>query len=125
MKYMIKPLESHCINYLLENLNAENVFTVIQFCVNCATDKQLMDECKEFIRTKTEAVLKADSFTEISRACLTLLLRQNSLNVAECALFEAVCFSFLLKLNLKYGTIPIFILSVDESVTIIYNNITC
>ena len=92
MKYMIKQLETLCINYLLNNINAENVFTILQFCIDCETDSELMDTCKEFIRKKTESVLKADSFLEISHKCLTLLLEQNSLNISEVNLFEAVGF---------------------------------
>ena len=92
MKYMIKPLESFCLDYLLENLSAENVFTISQFCIDCVSDSRLLVECKKFIRKHTEAVLKAESFPKISHKCLTLLLRQNCLNVAEVQLFEAVCF---------------------------------
>ena len=89
---MIKQLESLCINYLLSNINAENVFTILQFCIDCKTDSELMDSCRRFIRNKTESVLKADSFLEISHKCLTLLLEQDPLNIAEANLFEAVSF---------------------------------
>ena len=94
MKYMIKQLESLCIDYLLNNLNAENFFIVLQFCIDCQTDLRLMDDCKEFIQYQTEAVLKAESFTKISHKCLTLLLEQESLDIAEVRLFEAVCLYF-------------------------------
>ena len=97
MKYMIKPLESLCIDYLLNNLNVENVFTVLQFCIDCDTDKRLMTECKKFIQNKTEVVIKAESFTKISSKCLSLLMEQNSLNITEVRLFEAVCFSLFSK----------------------------
>ena len=96
MKYMVKQLESLCINYLLNNINAENVFTILQFCIDCETDSELMCACKKFIQNKTESVLKADSFPEISHKCLTLLLKQDPLNIAEVNLFEAVGFLNLL-----------------------------
>ena len=89
---MIKPLESYCIDYLLGNFNAENIFTILQFCIDCQTDARLMDECKQFIRSKTEAVLKAESFPKISQKCLELLLKQKVLTVEELCLFKAVCF---------------------------------
>ena len=92
MKYMIKPLESHCIDYLLGNFNAENIFTILQFCIDCQTDARLMDECKQFIQSKTEAVLNADSFPKISHKCLELLLKQKVLTVEELCLFKSVCF---------------------------------
>ena len=94
MKYMIKQLESLCINYLLNNLNAENVFTVLQFCIDCQTDSRLMYNCKWFMRFKTEAAIKAETFKKISHDCLTLLLEQESLELAEVRLFEAVCYFY-------------------------------
>ena len=94
MKYMIKQLETLCINYLLNNLNAGNVFTVLQFCIDCQTDLRLMEGCKRFMRFKTEAVIKAESFTKISHKCLTILLEQENLELTEVRLFEAVCFYF-------------------------------
>ena len=94
MKYLIKALESFCINYLLDTLNAENVFTVLQFCLDCQTDSQLMYGCKEFIRSKTETVLKAESFPKISHECLAFLLEQDFLSIDELHLFLAVCFFY-------------------------------
>ena len=88
---MIKQLEAFCIDYLLNNLNAENIFTVLQFCIDCQTDLRLMEGCKRFMRFKTEAVIKAESFTKISHKCLTILLEQENLELTEVRLFEAVC----------------------------------
>ena len=92
MKYLIRPLESICIDYLVDNLNAENALTIIQFCIDCDTDSRLLDGCLGFIQGKTESVLKAESFSKISHECLILLLKQKALNIAEVRLFEAVCF---------------------------------
>ena len=94
MKYVIKQLEPLCIDYLLNNINAGNVFTILQLCIDCQADSRLMDGCKKFIQCKTEAVIKAESFIKISHECLTLLLEQESLDIAEVRLFEAVCFYF-------------------------------
>ena len=91
---MIKQLESFCIDYLLNNLNAENFFIVLQFCINFQTDLRLMHGCKRFMRFKTESVVKAENFTKISHECLTLLLEQESLDIAEVRLFEAVCYFY-------------------------------
>ena len=93
MKYMIKPLESLCVDYLLNNINAANVFTILQFAFDCATaDAQLMDQCKKFLQSKTELALQAECFPNISHNCLTFLLKQSILNTSELHLFEAVCF---------------------------------
>lgn len=87
---MIRPLEFICVNYLLDNLNGENVFTILQLCIDCDIDLRLMDECKGFIRSNTDSVLKSEHFPSISHECLVVLLEQDSLNVAEVQLFEAV-----------------------------------
>ena len=92
MKYLIMPLESFCINYLLDTLNAENIFTVLQFCLDCQTDARLMDGCMYFIQSKIETVLKTESFPKISHECLTFVLEQNFLCIDEAHLFQAVCF---------------------------------
>ena len=94
-KYMIKPLESLCVNFLMNNLNAANVFTILQFCIDCEADKRLMDDCKEFLRAKTEDAIKDASFLTISQKCLHLLLEQDFLNISETVIFEAVCLFFI------------------------------
>ena len=94
MKYVIKQLESLCIDYLLNNINAGNVFTILQLCIDCQADSRLMDNCKWFMRFKTESVVKAENFTKISHECLALLLEQESLDIAEVRLFEAVCYFY-------------------------------
>lgn len=92
MKYLIYPLESLCIDYLVENMSAENVLTISQFCIDCQTGSRLIYECREFVRHKTESVLKSESFAKISHKFLILLLKQKFLNATEVRLFEAVCF---------------------------------
>ena len=87
---MIKPLESYCVDYLVENLDAENIFTILQFCLDCEVDRRLMESCKIFLGTKTSDVIAAKSFPKISHKCLTFLLNQDFLDVAEIRLFKAV-----------------------------------
>ena len=93
MKYVIKPLKSHCIDYLLDKVISENVFPVIQFCMDFNIDSRLMIKYGEFLRNQTETVLKTESFTKISHKCLTLLLELNALNISEAHLFKAVCYT--------------------------------
>ena len=50
MKYMIRPLESYCIDFLVENINRKNAFTILQFCVDCEVDKRLMEKCMTILR---------------------------------------------------------------------------
>ena len=95
MKYMIKPLESICVDFLADSLSTTNVFSLLQFCSDFEVDKKLQEKCMEFLRTNTDAVLGDELFPAISHKLLTLLLEDDSLNVAEIQLFKAVCFSFL------------------------------
>ena len=95
MEYMIKPLESFCVSFLLDNLNAENMFTILQVCIDCETDKRLMERCKEILRTDTKDVLNTESFLKISKECLTFVLEDDFLNIAEIDLFHSVWFYFI------------------------------
>ena len=94
MKYMIKPLELRCLDFLIDNLSAANVFTLLQFCNDYEIDKRLMEQCMQFLRTNTDQVLSDESFLTISHKFLTLLLEDDFLNVAESRLFKAVCLCF-------------------------------
>ena len=94
MKYMIKPLELCCLDFLIANLSAANVFSFLQFCNDYEIDKKLMEQCLEFLRTNTNKVLRDESFLTISHKFLTLLLEDDFLNVTESRLFKAVCLCF-------------------------------
>ena len=96
-KYMIKSLESYCVDFLVDNLNASNVFTVLK---SCNTDKQ-RQMCMKFIRANTDDVLNDESFLSISHKFLTRLLSDDSLTVPEIRLFEAVCCLFYFTLFLQ------------------------
>ena len=89
---MIKPLELYCVDFLVKNLNVHNVFTILQFCIDCETDKRLIEACKQILRTQTRDVLNTESFREINHKCLTFLLEDDKLNIQEICLFMAVCF---------------------------------
>ena len=95
MKYMIKPLESFCVDFLADSLSAANVFSFLQFCSNYEVDKKLREKCMEFLRTNTDAVLCDELFPAISHKFLVLLLEDDLLIVEEIHLFKAVCFSVL------------------------------
>ena len=93
---MIKPLELCCLDFLIDNLSAANVFSLLQFCNDYEIDKKLMEQCMEFLRTNTDQVLSDESFLTISHKFLTLLLEDDFLNVTESRLFKAVCLCFFL-----------------------------
>ena len=89
-KYLVHKLISHCETFLLNNLNVENVFTVLQYTIDCESNKKLKDRCAEVISTKTKDVLKSDEFLKISLKCLEFLLVQESLTAPEVELFNSV-----------------------------------
>ena len=104
---MVRPLINHCETFLHDNLNAENVFSILQYTIDCEADIKLKEKCAEVISTKTKDVLKSEEFLKISSKCLMFLLDQDSLNVSEAELFNAVSSSSLLlliakKLQIKY-----------------------
>ena len=106
-KYLVYPLILYCDEFLFTNLNAENVFSVLQYTIDCEADTKLKEKCVEIICTKTKDVLKSEEFLKISSKCLMFLLDQDSLNVSEAELFNAVSSSSLLlliakKLQIKY-----------------------
>ena len=90
MKYMVKPLELHCVNYLLSILDVENLFTILEFCIDCEVDNRLMVHCRFLLATETDQVLKAKSFPTISHKCLSFVLKQDFIKVPEIRLFNAV-----------------------------------
>ena len=98
MKYLIKPLEAFCVNLLLEHLEEDdsNLFTILQFCVDCEVDKRLMEKCMTMLRDNPPIwgflPLRSKSFLKINHKCLMLLLDDDFLEAQEIALFNAVCF---------------------------------
>ena len=89
-KYLIHSLIHQCEAFLLNNLSAKNVFFVLQYTIDCETDKKLKEKCVEIISAKTKEVLKNEEFLKVSLKCLTFLLEQNSLSATEAELFNAV-----------------------------------
>ena len=51
-EFIIKPLETICVNSLLKHVNQQNVFTIFQFCIDCEVDKRLMEKSLMILRSK-------------------------------------------------------------------------
>ena len=95
MKYLIKPLETLCVDFLLKYINRQNVFTILQFCSDCEIDKRLMENCMTLLRDNPRIwwlLSKDESFLKINHKCLMLLLEDDFLKAREIDLFNAVCF---------------------------------
>ena len=78
MKYLIKPLEALCVNFLLEHINRQNVFTILQFCADCEVDKRLMEKCSMKLLRDNPLIwwylAKDESFLKINHKCFMLIL---------------------------------------------------
>ena len=92
MKYMIKQLKARCVDYLLENLNVENVLPLLQYCLDCDVDERLLQKCRNIFRSNIKDVLKPDFIDTFNEKCLIFLLEDDELTVEEIYLFKAVCF---------------------------------
>ena len=97
MKYMIKPLETLCVNFLLKHINQQNVFTIFQFCTDCEVDKLLMEKSLSILRTEWGGAKWTfnESILKINYKCLTFLLEDEFLEIPEIKLFNEVCFFIL------------------------------
>ena len=100
MKYLIKPLEAFCVNFLLKHLEEHdsNFFAIFQFCVDCDVDKRLMEKCMTKLRDDPLIwwyLAKDESFLKINHKCLMLILEVDFIledEAREIDLFNAVCF---------------------------------
>ena len=88
-KYIIPSLNEKCVNFLLENLNPENVLDVLEQATRF-DEKELEKRCWKIIVSKTGEVVASDSFNNTSQTTLTKLLKRNKINIPEVKLFQAV-----------------------------------
>ena len=89
---MIKQLKTRCINFLVENIDVANVFTIVQYCLDVEVDKKVMENCKDFLQCEIGEMVKTDEFNHISIKCLKFLLELNHINLPEIDLFKAVSY---------------------------------
>ena len=88
-KYIIPSLNEKCVNFLLENLNPENVLDVLKQATRF-DEKELEKRCWNVIESNAGEVVASDSFNNISQTTLAKLLKRDELNIPEVKLFEAV-----------------------------------
>ncbi|CAB4044272.1 BTB POZ domain-containing 6-like [Paramuricea clavata] len=88
-KYIIPPLDEKCVNFLLENLNPENVLDVLEPATRF-DEKKLEKQCWKIIESKTGRVVASHSFNNISQTTLAKLLKRDILKILEVELFQAV-----------------------------------
>ncbi|CAB4031169.1 BTB POZ domain-containing 6-like [Paramuricea clavata] len=88
-KYIVPSLKEKCANFLVENLNPENVLDVLDQ-VTRFDEEDLKRHCWKVIQSHTSKVVASDNFNNISQGTLTKLLMHDNLNVPEVELFHAV-----------------------------------
>lgn len=113
MKYMIRPLEAICVNFLLEQLDGQNydpatLFAIFRLCVDWSVDKRLMEKCMTILRRNLNCLIKENgeveqAFLKISQECLIHLLEDDFLEAREVDLFKAVCFYGLICPPIGHG----------------------
>ena len=87
-KYNVPECTQICIDLLEETLDVENVFRCLGLAILYDLDG-LKQHCETMIANRTTAVLKSQSFLEISRAILGNILEMEYMDCREKDLFEA------------------------------------
>ena len=88
-KYMVPALADKCLEYLEDNVDPSNVFSVLPFGEKYE-EKRLVSRCWEVIDKQTEEFVKSDGFATIERSLLELIITRDSLTIEEIELFKAV-----------------------------------
>ena len=88
-KYIIPLLNEKCVNFLLQNLNPENVLDVLEQATRF-DEKELEKQCWKIIESRTGKVVASDSFNNITQTTFAKLLKRDKLKISEVRLFKAV-----------------------------------
>ena len=88
-KYMVPSLAVKCTEYLQDNLDPSNVFSILPSAQKYEEEK-LVNRCWKVIDEQTEAAMKSDGFATIERSLLEAMVERNALNIAEVELFKGV-----------------------------------
>ena len=88
-KYIIPVLSSECVNYLLENVQTENVLDVLNAAV-CFAETRLEKHCWSILSRRTSEILQSESFLDVDQQLLMNILKRNCLNVLEIDVFRAI-----------------------------------
>lgn len=87
-KYMVPSLIDYCTNYLIKNLTAQNVFSILSLAEQFE-EIELVNKCWNIVEIQCTEALTSDCFLRISLTILKDLLDRDTLDVSEFALFEA------------------------------------
>ena len=88
-KYMVPSLAVKCTEYLQDNLDPSNVFSILPSAQRYE-EKILVDQCWKVIDEQTEAAVKSDGFATIERTLLEVVVKRDTVNIPEVELFKGV-----------------------------------
>ena len=88
-KYMLPSLAHKCSVFLQENLDASSVFYVLSDAKRYE-EKDLVAHCWKVIEKETGEAVISDGFATVERSILEELVKNDSLNISELALFKAI-----------------------------------
>uniref|UniRef100_A0A3Q2PJL0 BTB (POZ) domain containing 3a n=1 Tax=Fundulus heteroclitus TaxID=8078 RepID=A0A3Q2PJL0_FUNHE len=87
-KYMVPHLARACVGFLETSLSARNACVLLsQSCL--FEEPDLTQRCWEVIDAQAELALRSDGFCDIDAQTLESILRRETLNAKETAVFEA------------------------------------
>ena len=85
-KYMVPSLADKCAEYLRDNLEASNVFSILPNAQKFE-DKDWEDRCWEVIEKHTEEAVTSDEFVTLERSLVEAVVKREKLDVMEVELF--------------------------------------
>jgi len=88
-KYMVPSLTEKCTQYLQDNLDPSNVFSILPSAQKYEEIK-LVDRSWKVIDEETEEAVKCDRFWTIERSLLEVVVERDTLTIKEIELFKAV-----------------------------------
>ena len=88
-KYMLPSLAEKCSVYLLENLEASNVFSILPHAKKF-DNQDLENRCWKVIEKHTEEAVTSDEFVTLERSLVECVVKKKVLNLKEVELFKAV-----------------------------------
>ncbi|XP_061699239.1 BTB/POZ domain-containing protein 6-B-like [Syngnathoides biaculeatus] len=88
-KYIVPALARACVNFLETSLEAKNACVLLSQS-RLFEEPELTQRCWEVIDAQAELALRSEGFCEIDARTLEIILRRETLNAKEAAVFEAV-----------------------------------
>ncbi|XP_049595896.1 BTB/POZ domain-containing protein 6-B isoform X2 [Syngnathus scovelli] len=88
-KYIVPALARACVNFLETSLEAKNACVLLSQS-RLFEEPELTQRCWEVIDAQAELALRSEGFCEIDAQTLEIILRRETLNAKEAAVFEAI-----------------------------------